>query len=215
MKRFRWERWALIGILLTPSILHAQSIPVAFYAFLANSTTVTTGSDQPIIFDDELFDTSDSFDISNYRFQPDIAGYYQINGAVTCSNAANTTCSVSIYKNGSAYSAGNAYGAAAIKRWTVSTVVYLDGDSDYVRLLVNAGVNGSIGGGASATATYMTGFLISSGIDITVSTSTATTSIPYSPTQDEFLLIIAIIFFIGGYHFWDRLMTVSKDSYKI
>lgn len=81
----------------------------------------------------EDFDTANAFDsTTNYRFNPQVAGYYEIKGVISVST---TACQVlaSIYKNGSLWKTGfnvqtNA-GAGSI-----STIVYLNGSTDYVEL---------------------------------------------------------------------------------
>jgi len=90
--------------------------------------------------DTEEFDTNSNFDTSNGRFTPTVAGYYQINGCLLLRNAAACALKiVAVYKNGSAYKqgtqlyfTGNYYIAADC--FTVSTLVYLNGSTDYVEL---------------------------------------------------------------------------------
>jgi hypothetical protein len=88
----------------------------------------------------ELFDTNNNFDsTTNYRFTPTVAGYYQINACVGISwNSATTTGGIGLlYKNGSAFynaqfrnDAGNAmYGSCSM-----STLVYMNGSTDYLEL---------------------------------------------------------------------------------
>jgi hypothetical protein len=90
--------------------------------------------------DTKEFDTNSNFDTTNNRFLPTVAGYYQINGCLLLQNAA--TCPikiVGIYKNGSLYKQGtqiyfNGNYYIAADTFTVSSLVYLNGSSDYVEL---------------------------------------------------------------------------------
>ena len=77
------------------------------------------------------FDTTNAFDATtNYRFQPTVAGYYQINGTVAFATTSYMV-GVGIYKNGSA----NTYGSQAVSLIaTASCVLYLNGSTDYVEL---------------------------------------------------------------------------------
>jgi hypothetical protein len=83
----------------------------------------------------ENFDTASCFDnVTNYRFTPNVAGYYQINGTlyITGSLAAGVSA---IYKNGSLYCYGSfvVVGSSGTVS-SVSSLVYLNGTSDYVEL---------------------------------------------------------------------------------
>lgn len=81
----------------------------------------------------ENFDTASCFDsTTNYRFTPNVAGYYQINGTLYVTGTLATGSSA-IYKNGSLY----CYGSFVIVSATgsisaVSSLVYLNGTTDYV-----------------------------------------------------------------------------------
>jgi hypothetical protein len=118
------------------------------------ATTATSGVATLIVFDTEIFDTDSAFNGS--RFQPLVAGYYQVNGAVSNSgNAVAGSMSVLIYKNGANY--GNAityYGAAFAVRPNVSTIVYLNGSTDYIELF------GTNNGNANFSAAFFSACLI-------------------------------------------------------
>ena len=90
--------------------------------------------------DTEEFDTNSNFDTSTYRFTPNVAGYYQVNGCLYLRNgSASALKIISLYKNGSLYKSGislyltgNYYTAA--DNFNVSSLVYLNGSTDYVEL---------------------------------------------------------------------------------
>lgn len=103
----------------------------------------------------EQFDTASAFDSSvNYRFQPLVAGYYQMSAGLQAAGGAYSI-RAAIYKNGAVefYSSSAVPGAAA----QVSGLLYLNGSTDYVELfgLSATAQNSSVGVGL----TYMTGFL--------------------------------------------------------
>ena len=112
-------------------------------AFSAKSGAVsipTTNTFTKITLNNETFDPTGAFDsTTNYRFQPTVAGYYQITGygnGLTSGSTANNLTEVQIFKNGSAYSAGSyTYPIAAqYATSTTSDLVYLNGSTDYVEL---------------------------------------------------------------------------------
>ena len=93
--------------------------------------------------DTEEFDTASCFDsATNYRFTPTIAGYYQVSAAVQFAGGA--TNAASIYKNGAIYKAGsvilNPYGQAS----NVSTLVYMNGSTDYVEFYAYSNVTATL-----------------------------------------------------------------------
>jgi hypothetical protein len=102
----------------------------------AITSTVTTKVQLP----NELFDTSNAFDSStNYRFQPTVAGYYQINAVVRPTGNAGTMtlCFAELFKNGIAHVRGNEFTYTSnfdIQQVSVSGLVYLNGSSDYLEL---------------------------------------------------------------------------------
>jgi hypothetical protein len=108
--------------------------------------------------DTEEFDTNSNYDTSLYRFRPTVAGYYQVNGNLYLLNAASSALKlVALYKNGSIYKSGTSlyftgnYYAAA-DNFTVSSLIYLNGSTDYVELYgYISSANASIGFGSANT----------------------------------------------------------------
>jgi len=98
-------------------------------AFSSVTTSVPTGATPTkIILGTEVYDTNNNF--ANSRFTPTVAGYYQISGFVN-TTAASLTAYIS--KNGSNI-AGNVV-AGTTYQATVSTVLFLNGSTDYIELL--------------------------------------------------------------------------------
>ena len=108
----------------------------AFSAYLGTSQTTTSGVATKIQFNLEEFDTNSYYDnATNYRFTPLIAGYYQISAAYNTNSTALTRANIVIYKNGSAYKSGADYSSyTGINTLTVSSLVYLNGSTDYVEI---------------------------------------------------------------------------------
>lgn len=133
----------------------AQGGP-AFSAYANAAQSVPAATMTKLIFQVEEFDTDNCFDnATNYRFQPTVAGYYQIQGAFSM-NGANTERIISIYKNGSPYKYGNDNGTAYVV--TAHALVYLNGSTDYVELWGYTATATSTNAG-SAAATWFQGFL--------------------------------------------------------
>lgn len=103
----------------------------AFSAYGSTNQSFTSAVTTKVTLDVEVFDTANCF--SSSRFTPNVAGYYQINGKVRITGTGLTDGSVNIYKNGSQLIIGS-YTASGLTFSVVSTVVYLNGTTDYVEL---------------------------------------------------------------------------------
>jgi hypothetical protein len=111
----------------------------AFSAYLNATQTITAGVFTKVQCGVEEFDTASAYDnATNYRFTPQVAGYYQVSGSVNLnSSVTNTECLVTIYKNGSVIKWGSYITRAATNQdigSAASALVYLNGSTDYVEL---------------------------------------------------------------------------------
>jgi hypothetical protein len=151
----------------TGTVMVSGNMP-AFSAYpSANQTGLTNGTFTKVVLNTEDFDTASAFDsTTNYRFTPQVAGYYQINAGV-CGDAATINPSfvyANIYKNGSGYRSTVIYVAAGTNATAnISTVLFLNGSTDYVELYGR--VDGATGGRFSAIystgySTFMNGSLV-------------------------------------------------------
>jgi len=139
----------------------------AFSAYAGSSQSLTNLTLTKIQFNTEEFDTNSNYDnATNYRFTPTVAGYYQISMtagvATTGSSVANTQLTGCIYKNGSIFKFGgqtllnNTYDMLC----TVSTLIYLNGSTDYVEGYLRQISGGSLGTAAGQSTCYFTGVLV-------------------------------------------------------
>lgn len=115
----------------TGTVMVSGNMP-AFAAYQTSAQTLGAATWTKIQLQTEEYDTNNNFDnVTNFRFTPTIAGYYQINGAWQFGSGAVNTV-VAIYKNGSSYkqssASGSGYGG------NVSSLVYFNGTTDYVEL---------------------------------------------------------------------------------
>lgn len=116
----------------------------AFSAYMsANQTGISQNTWTKTTLNTEEFDTASCFDSStNYRFTPNVAGYYQVNFTLwgTSSTAYGASVAGSIYKNGSAYKRttvnllGGSAGSTPINEigTQVSAIIYMNGSTDYL-----------------------------------------------------------------------------------
>lgn len=117
-----------------------------FSAWQGTPQTLSSNTFTKIQLQTEEWDTANCFDnATNFRFTPNVAGYYQVNGSIRAS-ASFCDMEISIYKNGSAYKNGNYVrtdSAAAV----VSAQVYFNGTTDYIELygLMSIGQNVAAG----------------------------------------------------------------------
>jgi len=121
-----------------------QSIGASTFTKLQINSTATTG-----------FDTNSNYSISNYRFTPTVAGYYQINGAVGYTANPGTYGIATIYKNNSEFLRGT---QGSNTNCIVSGIIYFNGSTDYVELWAYAS-NASTASGVSYL-TYFNGSMI-------------------------------------------------------
>lgn len=123
------------GTILTTATAGVPVNGPAFSAYPNASVSVANTTFTKLLFQVEEFDTNSSF--SSSRFTPTVAGYYQINGMVSIqgSNPASGIMLLSLYKNGARFLDGNQVPFASNSpKILLSTLVYLNGSSDYVEL---------------------------------------------------------------------------------
>jgi hypothetical protein len=144
----------------TGTVMVSGNMP-AFSAYLNSNTSVTTGVTTKVTFDIEEFDTNNNF--ASSRFTPTIAGYYQINSCVlfASASATQTSSATYIYKNGSAYKIGSDFTGVAMNSTaqTISTIVYMNGSTDYLEIygFVTGTTNVFLGG---SVYTWFSGCLV-------------------------------------------------------
>jgi hypothetical protein len=137
----------------------------AFSAYAQGNQSVSNNTWTKVTLGYEEFDTANCFDsTTNYRFTPNVAGYYQINGMIG-GNATGTNPTVvmaAIYKNGATYKRYTTTGNPIdYQSGTISSIVYLNGSTDYVELYgYLRSVTAVISGESSYVITWMNGCLL-------------------------------------------------------
>ena len=112
------------------TITVASTAAPAFSAYQSSGQTLSSATATKLNFQTEEFDTNNNFDsTTNMRFTPTVAGYYQVNGALSNNTATQTV--LYIYKNGGVVKTGT-NGSSFLG--IVSAIIYLNGSSDYIEL---------------------------------------------------------------------------------
>lgn len=126
----------------------------AFSAYATIATSITPSVNK-ITLNVKLFDTANAFDaVTNYRFQPLVAGYYFLTGVASAPSA---QIQAAIYKNGSLAVYGTFVGTTATSYSQVSNLLYLNGSTDYVELWAYAA--STVTSNAGQPFIYFNGFL--------------------------------------------------------
>lgn len=148
----------------TGTVALTSQLPVVgptFSAYQSSTQTLPSGTATLINLQTENWDTGSFFNntgstvggIPAYAFLPTVAGYYQVNGGIRA-GASTTEIIAFVYKNGSNVAYGNDVTANGLQS-TVSTIVYLNGSSDYIQFY------GFVGSGqvlnSSAPTVYFNG----------------------------------------------------------
>ncbi len=123
----------------TGTIALTSQLPVAGPAFSATNNSIQSISGSTytkILFQTEVFDTNNNF--ASSTFTPTVAGYYQINATLYHNwGTAGSVAATLIYKNGSVNATTSLRYGSNTGPWGsifVSTVLYLNGSTDYVEV---------------------------------------------------------------------------------
>ena len=139
------------GVILTPASSIASDVTVqvpsqncalgiqgpAFRAYSNASQTIGNATFTKIQLQVESYDTASCFDnATNYRFTPNVAGYYQVNAMFSLVGSTTGSAGAFIYKNGSIYTQGSAVpnntnlGACS----SATDQIYMNGSTDYIEM---------------------------------------------------------------------------------
>jgi hypothetical protein len=142
----------------TGTVMVSGNMPT-FFGYQNSAQSVLANTFTKVNLQATLFDTNSNF--ASSRFTPNVAGYYQINGNVCTTTALGNTIYYNVYiaKNGSAYAQTIGYPAPAnYFSAFVSSIVYLNGSTDYVELYTQSNSNFSVNPGS--VNTFLNGSLV-------------------------------------------------------
>jgi len=131
----------------------------AFSAYQSSAQSISANTFTIINLQTEVFDTNNNF--ASNRFTPTVAGYYQINATLSTTSTLGSTIYFNIYivKNGSAYTLTQGYPAPSnYFGVTSSTVVYLNGSTDYIEMGTQS--NSAYTVQADSKTTFLSGCLL-------------------------------------------------------
>jgi len=137
----------------------------AFSAYASANQNITAATATKVQLNAELFDTASAFDITtNYRFTPQVAGYYQFSGNLYFSSTVSvTTGYIIIYKNGAQVNYGSNNSATnSTMMSSIASLIYLNGSTDYIELYTYVTGTGTITVIAGSSLSYLHGCLVRS-----------------------------------------------------
>jgi hypothetical protein len=131
--------------------------------FHATSSTLTFGaaSFTKMPFAGEVFDTANCYDTTNYRFLPNVAGYYFFRVSIFIGLGSGRGI-ISFYKNGSDVGQNGQPGSNVNGGVTYANnmLIYLNGTTDYVECFVYQESGGNVSINNNGTLTHWSGFLV-------------------------------------------------------
>jgi hypothetical protein len=136
----------------------------AFRAYRASDQSISNNTDTKVQLNTENFDTANCFDsTTNYRFTPNVAGYYQFSAILNLGGTSVTNAQAHIYKNGAKATQFVFYAPTSTTLLQVNAaltdLIYMNGSTDYVELYgyISASSGSSFGGGT--TQAFLAGYL--------------------------------------------------------
>ena len=123
----------------------------AFSAYGSAFQSLATTTFTKIQYNTKDFDTASCYDnTTNYRFTPNVSGYYQVNAIIASAANASGVVNLVIYKNGSAFKAGGYVANSALggPNLLASALLYLNGSTDYIEIYGYQSSGGSLNVGA-------------------------------------------------------------------
>jgi hypothetical protein len=128
-----------------------SSGPAFFAKRITSQQSISSGVTTKIQFNSEDFDTDNCYDPTiNYRFTANKAGYYQFNCSALMTGGSMTAGDINLRKNGTTFASGNFVPPNSGYVGVVcSSIVYLNGSTDYVEAFATnyGGGNIEIGAG--------------------------------------------------------------------
>jgi hypothetical protein len=137
------------GITMASGKLLAPTGP-AFKATILVTQNITVNTETKVPFDTVEFDTASCYDnTTNYRFTPNVAGYYQVNLTLDLRGTSKTSIFSYIFKNGTLDSrlTISRTATSAYEIQSGSVLVYMNGTTDYIEAYgyIDASANAGFG----------------------------------------------------------------------
>jgi hypothetical protein len=144
----------------TGTVMVSGNMP-AFSVYLGTNQSLSSLTNTKVQLNTENFDTNNNYDpVTNYRFTPTVAGYYQISFSIYL-NSAFSYLTGKLYKNASVIAWADVYGGSSLTPTAMGSVLtYMNGSTDYIELY--AFTNGANTILARSDLTWMTGTMVRS-----------------------------------------------------
>ena len=155
------DNYAFTGTITGAGITAGQASDPSFHVYNAQNGSVANNTSVVISNNTELFDSSSAYDTSNYRFTPQVAGYYFFYSNVRFQSATNDfdRINVAVRKNGtemlSARNDNKDYNTAG-----VSGIIQANGSSDYFDMTAYHTHSSSLSITTEDELTFFGGFLV-------------------------------------------------------
>ena len=121
----------------------------AFSAYGNAIQSISNNTATKIAYNTSVFDTNSNYSTANARFTPTVGGYYQVNCVVNVGLVLVTQLVIDIYKNGATYqtvvadyNGGSAIVTNTSRILNGSSLVYLNGSTDYIEIYIYASNSG-------------------------------------------------------------------------
>jgi hypothetical protein len=110
----------------------SATTPVAFRAYATSDQSVGTSTPSKLAMSGVTYDTNNNYSSTNSKFTPTVPGYYLVTVTVDCSSNDANTCYPAIFKNGSWIAATQGPVGSGYLGAMTSTIVYMNGVTDYL-----------------------------------------------------------------------------------
>jgi hypothetical protein len=147
------------GYLVSASVAHAGHLLSPNVGFSAHKgetaqTGVLTGTYTKLTFPVEEYDTNGSYDATNSRFQPNVAGRYSVNAAAFITGVSSgASLELCLYKNGSMYKETGHRSQTTSDSTVAAWVVDVNGTTDFIEIYFSqsGGSTATVSGAAAST----------------------------------------------------------------
>lgn len=148
--------------LVAASGANGAATPVMFSARAAATQNLTANVQTKILYGTKEADTDGFYDAANSRFQPTRAGWYYVEGSYYLASTPGYA-DIKVNKNGNTVKVGSTAGNSSTYFAQASTVIYLNGTTDYVEIFgsVNANVTTNA---AFAAGHQFSGFMLQASV---------------------------------------------------
>lgn len=198
-RKVLWSGLVALSFFLLPSLSFAATGDHAASVYLSAHQTVSASTNTVIGFDSVEFDTDSEFNTSTHQYTPTAAGYYLVTANLRCQNdTAGGQCYLRLRKNGVLTKQTQLYAVSSNDdpQVDISTVLYLNGTTDYVDIQGNTGGT-TFGGGVvyytNAQFKYIGGDVSSLVFSPPTGTTTPPVFYAYMTSGDALLALLSVI----------------------